>query len=357
MDNSLAFSFFFSWVTSFLITYLYIPKIIEFANRFKLYDKKNTRSIHDRKVPAFGGLAIFAGILISCMFWCQMSNIQFFLVGLAMIFFVGLVDDFLDLSPIKKLLGQIFAIYIVIHYSGICINNFHGVLGIYEIPGYVSIPFTIFTFIVITNAYNLIDGIDGLAGGIGIIAAISFSTLSFLAENYNFTIIGLTLVGSLMAFMKYNFFPAKIFMGDTGSLLVGFILSVLAVNTIEAGFVSTNINFPNKGPFLAIGILALPLFDSLRVFMVRLIKYKRNPLSADRRHFHHVIFRINKSQKNTVFTIYFTSIILLVITYCLIDFNVNYAIAILAILSFLILLIPFSYFKYFFNKRKDIDKK
>tara|TARA_B110000914_G_scaffold187919_1_gene172619 strand:- start:146 stop:637 length:492 start_codon:yes stop_codon:yes gene_type:complete len=153
-------------------------------------------------------------------------------------------------------------------------------------------------------------------------------------------IIAFTLMGALLGFLKYNFHPAKIFMGDTGSLVVGIILSVLAINSIRYGLVTDTIKLPNKGPLLAIVILAIPLFDSLRVFVARIIK-GRHPLSPGRGHIHHALLNLGFGHKYTSLALYFFSLVLILFSYFLLELNINMSILILAGISFILLYIPF----------------
>ncbi len=340
---------------SFIITYLAIPKIIHFANKLRLHDNPGERASHKGRIPVFGGVAIFSGIIFSLLLGIACSYgsatesiiaektnlILFVLVSLIIVFFLGIIDDLLSLSPFRKLLGQILSVLIIIYLADIRIENMHAVLGFNEpLSNSASTLFTIFTVIVIINGYNLIDGIDGLAAGIGIIAGISFGWLSYINQEFHFVIISSALVGSLIAFLRFNFHPARIFMGDTGSLVIGLILSVLAINQVDAGIVNTTPSYPHKGPLLAIGILAIPLFDSLRVFILRVLK-KKNPLSPDRNHFHHTLLDLGFNHRSTTFVIYIITILILVLTYFLINVNINYGITIIALVNFLILIIPF----------------
>jgi len=335
-DLNIVFSFF----SAFLLTFLIIPKIILFSKRLRLFDMPGHRAVHNSGVPIFGGIAIFIGIILSLLIWGALENIQFILASLIIVFFIGLIDDLLSLSPVKKILGQIIAVLIIIYLQGLKIDNFHGVLGIYEISEIFSTLFTIFVVIVITNGFNLIDGVDGLAGGIGIISSLSFGILALIMNQNDVAIISFTLSGSLVAFLKYNFHPASIFMGDTGSLVVGMILSILAINLIDSGIVTEFISFPNKGPLLAIVFLAIPLFDSLRVFLNRVRKGKK-PLSAATDHVHHALLDLGLGHKNTARVLYLISISLIVGTYFLLSININLSISILALVSYFILLFPY----------------
>ena len=331
----------FSLITAFLITYVAIPKVIFFAEKLRLLDEAGIRASHKGSVPIFGGIAIFTGIIFSLLFWADIENIQYLLVSILIIFFVGVIDDLLVLSPFKKIVGQIIATLIIIFFHDMQIDSMHGVLGISEtLSPWVSIPFTIFVVIVITNGFNLIDGVDGLAGGIGVISSFSFGVIALLMGQSDMAIVAFTLMGALLAFLKYNLNPAKIFMGDTGSLVVGLILSILAINIIRYGLVAETIKLPNKGPLLAIAILAIPLFDSLRVFVVRVFK-RKHPLSPGREHIHHTLLDLGFGHKKTSFILYFSAISIIVSSYFLLDVNVNIGIAILALISFILLYIPF----------------
>ena len=345
---NLCYNIFFTFVTSFLITYVAIPKVISFAQQFRLTDVAGKRAVHEGSTPIFGGIAIFSGIIFSLLFWAELENIQFLLASFLIVFFVGVIDDLLNLSPLKKLVGQIIAILIVIYLGELKIDSMHGVLGLTnQMPDWISTAFTIFVVIVITNGFNLIDGVDGLAGGIGIISASCFGFIAILMHQSDMAIIAFSLAGALLAFLRYNFNPAKIFMGDTGSLVVGMILSVLAINTIKIGLITEDFKLPNKGPLMAIVFLAIPLFDSLRVFIARIIK-GRHPLYPGRGHIHHALLDLGFGHKSTALILYFTSILLIFVAYYLLEINLNLSIAVVAFVSYIILLIPF----YILRKRK-----
>jgi len=337
---SLDLNIIFSLITAFVITYVAIPKVIFFAEKLRLLDEAGIRASHKGSTPIFGGIAIFSGIIFSLLFWADIENIQYLLVSILIVFFVGVIDDLLVLSPFKKIVGQVIATSIIIFLGDLKIDNMHGVLGIYDLPIWIGVLFTIFVVIVITNAFNLIDGVDGLAAGVGVISSFSFGIIAVLMEQSEMAIISFTLVGALLGFLKYNLYPAKIFMGDTGSLVVGMILSILAINSIRYGLVTESIKLINKGPLLAIVLLAIPLFDSLRVFVVRIFKGK-HPLSPGREHIHHTLLDLGFGHKKTSFILYFSSISIIVFSYFLLDVNVNIGIGILALISFILLYIPF----------------
>ena len=330
----------FSFLTSLIITYVSVPKVIYFANKFRLADIPGERSSHKRIIPVFGGVAIFLGIIFSMFIWGYPGSIKFIILSLVIVFFVGVIDDLLGLTPYKKLIGQILAVLIVIYLGEIQIDSMHGVLGVYVLPDLIATLFTIFVVVVITNCVNLIDGVDGLAAGIAIISSFFFGVIAYFMNQFDMAIIAFSLIGALLSFLRYNFHPARIFMGDTGSLLVGMVLSLLAINLIRQGLVTETIDFPNKGPLLAIVFLAIPLFDSLRVFIAR-ISEGRHPLYPGRGHIHHALLDLGVGHKKTALYLCVLSVLLIIGSYFLLELNVTLSIAILAFVSFIILIIPF----------------
>ena len=337
----------FSLITAFFISFLAIPRLIEFAQKLKVFDNGGDRASHEGSTPFFGGIAIFTGVICSLLFWADIEDIQYILVSILIVFIVGLIDDLRQITAFKKLIGQIIATLILIFFGDLQIDSMHGVLGVYDLPIWISTLFTIFVVIVITNGFNLIDGVDGLAGGVGVIATSCFGFVSVMIGQNDMALIAFTLSGALIGFLKYNYYPARIFMGDTGSLVVGMILSVLAINTIKFGLITEDFKLPNKGPLMAIVFLALPLFDSLRVFIVRTSKGV-GPFSPGRDHIHHALLDLGFGHKRTALILYFISALLIFGSYFLLELNVNLSIAILALFSYFLLFIPF----YILRKRK-----
>jgi UDP-GlcNAc:undecaprenyl-phosphate GlcNAc-1-phosphate transferase len=338
---------FFSFLSALLISYIAIPKLIHFAQKLELFDNGGDRASHQGSTPFFGGIAIFTGVICSLLFWADIENILYILVSILIVFIVGLIDDLRQITAFKKLIGQIIGTLVLIFLGDLQIDSMHGVLGVYDLPVWASLSFTIFVVIVITNGFNLIDGIDGLAGGIGLISSLSFGAIALIMEQNDMALIAFTLSGALVGFLKFNTFPARIFMGDTGSLVVGMILSVLAINCIKYGLVTETHSLPHIGPLLAISLLAIPLFDSLRVFVVRAINGK-GTLTAARDHVHHVLIDLGAGHKYTSLLLYMVSVIIILFTYFLVMFNmnINVCIAILAVFSFLLWLIPVYMSKY-----------
>lgn len=301
-------------IFSFVVVTITIPVIIRVALEKHLMDEPNGRSSHIQKTPSLGGIAIFASMVITFLLATPESdtstvNIHLIIPSLVILFFIGLKDDILVIDPYKKLLAQVLAATLVIYFTDIRISNLFGILGMYEISYAPSFVITLFVIIVITNAYNLIDGIDGLAAGIGIVAALAFGVYFYLVDIHWATVLAIVAVGSLLAFIRFNFSKAsKIFMGDSGSLVVGFTLSLLAVKFIQHNQVLNNFYIPNA-PTIAILILAVPLFDTLRVFTHR-IASGIGPFVADRNHIHHFIIDNGFSHLRATLLLSFSSIIL-----------------------------------------------
>lgn len=289
-----------SLAISFTITFLAIPVIVTVAERKKLFDIPDERKVHQTPIPSLGGLGIFAGFIIACLLAVQFqtsSEFQYFLAASIVIFFLGLKDDILVISPIKKFIGQVMAAFLVIYKGGIQIKSMHGFLGIYELPEMFSLLLTYFTVIVIINSFNLIDGIDGLAGSLGLMTAIVFGVYFLQVNMVAYSVLSFSLAGSLIAFLIFNFQPAKIFMGDTGSMLIGLIASVLVVKFINVAD-EASASFPiTASPAIGFSVLMVPLLDTLRVFGIRII-HRRSPFSPDRNHVHHLLLDKGLSHRN-----------------------------------------------------------
>jgi UDP-N-acetylmuramyl pentapeptide phosphotransferase/UDP-N-acetylglucosamine-1-phosphate transferase len=291
-----------SVVISFTITFLAIPAIIRVAEQKKLFDVPNARKIHREMIPALGGLGIFAGFLLACLLsagFRESPELQYFIAASIVVFFLGLKDDILVISPVKKFLGQVAAATFIIYKGGIQISSMHGFLGVYELPQMFSLLLTYFTVLVIINSFNLIDGIDGLAGTLGIIASSIFGFYFLKAGLSAYAIMGFSLAGSLAAFLIFNYNPAKIFMGDTGSMLIGLVNAVLVLKFISIAE-EPGVTFPVvASPAIGFTALLIPLLDTLRVFAIR-IYHQRSPFSPDRNHIHHLM--LDKGWSHTTIT-------------------------------------------------------
>jgi UDP-GlcNAc:undecaprenyl-phosphate GlcNAc-1-phosphate transferase len=281
-----------AFITAFLLVFLAIPSIINIAKVKHLYDEPDHRKSHAEAVPTLGGVAIFAGVIFSIILWTPFDvfgDLQYILCAFIIIFLIGAKDDILPMSPVRKLMGQVFACFILVFKAQVVLTSLYGIFGIYEIPEILSILLSMFTILVIINAFNLLDGINGLTGSIATLISITLGTWFFLVDRTDLAIIAFSLAGATIAFLRYNITPARIFMGDTGSMLIGLVSAILVIEFIEihAEIQGSPYAF-TAVPAVAVGILILPLFDTLRVFMMRILRGK-SPLSADRSHIHHLL--------------------------------------------------------------------
>lgn len=270
-----------------------IPVIIKISRLKNLMADPGERSSHITKTPTLGGVAIFASTLISYFLWENPDEgqlIHLSISAIVILFFLGVKDDILVLSPKKKMFVQVAVSALVVVLADLRIENLFGIFGINEVPYALSLPLTVFIFIALINAINLIDGIDGLAGGIGMIAGGMFGLWFFLNGHFAMACLAASMAGSLFGFLRFNYSrTSKIFMGDTGSLIVGFLLSMFALKFIQLNIeYRFNPNASFSAPILAIVVLIVPIFDTLRVFIVRL-KDKKSPFVGDRNHLHHIL--------------------------------------------------------------------
>jgi len=282
--------------TSFLLTFLIFPVYIKLLKKKDFLDDPGGRKIHTAKTPAMGGLPIFIGLCLSVLLWLpfeMLGEVKYVLGAVGIVFIIGFRDDLINLRAYQKLLGQIAAAVIIVTVADIRFTSLYGLFGVESIHISVSYLISLFTIIVITNAYNLIDGIDGLAGSVGLIASLFFGIWFFLNDQIGLASVSLALAGALFAFLNFNWAPSKIFMGDTGSLFIGFFLSISAIAFIDINHSLQGGDFTFQGSIgTALAILIVPLADTLRVFIRRVLRGK-SPMHPDRTHTHHVLLRLN----------------------------------------------------------------
>jgi UDP-N-acetylmuramyl pentapeptide phosphotransferase/UDP-N-acetylglucosamine-1-phosphate transferase len=293
-----------AFLTAFTIAFLAVPPVIRVSSIRRIFDEPDERKLHKNSIPSLGGVAMFAAIFFSIIFWSQDINfeqLRWMILPLFIIFMQGLKDDIVSIHAVKKLIGQLIATAIMVFWGELYIDNLHGFMGIHQIPIYVSIPFTLFTVAVIVNSFNLIDGVDGLAGTIGVVATVTFGTLFFIGQHYSLALISFTITGALLGFLWYNFSPAKIFMGDGGSLVIGMVLGILCIRFLDAQ-ISLIGQETLPTPPIALAILIVPLTDTLRVFIIRMMQ-GRSPFSPDRNHLHHVLLRLGFNHRQVALTL------------------------------------------------------
>jgi UDP-GlcNAc:undecaprenyl-phosphate GlcNAc-1-phosphate transferase len=280
------------FIIGLLLSAISIPVIIKVAHLKNLHDDPDeVRKLHKSSIPTLGGIAIFAGALVAFSSLYDLhgfGDLRFITPALVILFFAGVKDDLLVLAPLKKLLIQIGCALLITIAGNLRLTSLWGIMTIQDIPYWSGVLITTILIVGLINAYNLIDGINGLAGSLGLLATLFFGAW-FAASGFgSLSILSFSLAGALLGFLFYNYNNAKIFMGDTGSMAVGFIIAVLAIRFVETNRLQLDsLPYPIiNAPAVAFAVLSIPLFDMVRVFSYRLMK-KRSPFQADRNHIHH----------------------------------------------------------------------
>ncbi|MDB5030048.1 MraY family glycosyltransferase [Mucilaginibacter sp.] len=286
-----------------LLSIIAIPSILHVARVRHLYDDiGHFRKQHDHGIPRLGGVAIFVSFAITALVFSIINKffpISYLLIASIILFAMGLKDDLSGVNSSTKFMVQFIVALILVVFGDIRLTSMYGVFGIYQISFTISCALSVLVIIMIINAFNLIDGIDGLAAITGIIVNSVFAILFIYIHQYESAVISLILVGSIAGFLKFNIPPAKIFMGDTGSLFIGLISVVMAIKLIELNKFAVDHN-PQiyAAPALTVAILIVPIFDTLRVFFIRIIS-GISPFTADRNHVHHRILRLGYTHLQT----------------------------------------------------------
>lgn len=318
----------FSGIISFGIVFITIPTILTVSHSKKLFDEPSGRRVHKKSTPTLGGLGIFFGIILTFMLYSDLypssATIPFLMTSALIIFSIGIKDDILVTAPIIKLLGQVLTAVIIVVLGKVIITDFHGFFGLHPEPVF-SIFFSILFFVFIINGFNLIDGVDGLAAITGIITLSSFTTWFIINENETMSVLGVIIIGSLVAFSYYNMFSKrqKIFMGDTGSLLIGFFVAFFAIAFMESNIACqkplNSINM-TSAPAVAFGVLIVPIIDTLRVFFFR-ISRGHSPFHADKTHVHHRLLALGLTHIQISILVGFVNIIFVTTSFLLKDFG------------------------------------
>jgi len=309
------------FVTSFFVVLLTTPSLIKVAKMKHLVDEPSeARKHHKRSVPTIGGIIIFAATVFSYALWFPWDNVAFFgspakftesvkefkflIAASILIFFIGVKDDIIGVAPVKKLVGHIIVGFILVMMADIRITGLHGVFGVNDLPYWGSVLLSIFTYVVVVNAFNLIDGSDGLAAGVGFIASVLFGIWFYRVLQFDLSLMSFVLAGSLGAFLLFNFSPARIFMGDSGSLFIGALIFAISLKCVETRPLLMPIDFKGVSPpIFAMSVLAYPLVDTLRVFTIR-IAAGLSPFAADRNHIHHRLIDKGFTHAQTAMILY-----------------------------------------------------
>lgn len=329
---------------SFIITYLSIPIIVRVSIAKNLFATPNRRTSHKLATPTLGGIAMFAGVLVSSLLFVDSDEIhtfQYVISGSFILFFFGIKDDLMPLSWKMKIFGEVVAAFFLIVLGNFRITDLHGILGIHQI-NYLSS--TILTFIVmigIVNAMNLIDGIDGLAAGLSFMATCIFGVWFFMTGQSALAVIAISVTGMLLAYLGFNVFGTKnkIFMGDTGALLLGYLMTIFVIDMNQYTLAANSPWYINNTPVVTFAILFIPLYDTLHVMAIRIIK-GRSPFTADRNHIHHRILRIGFTHGQTTLILLFTNAFFIFLVFMLQDLEIHLLMLVIFSLGIIKSLIP-----------------
>ncbi len=338
------------FLTSFFVVLMATPSLIKVAKLKHLVDEPgDERKLHTRSIPTIGGIAIFGSLLFAYSLWFpdefsyiakSIDNFKVVISSLILLFFVGIKDDIIGTAPMKKLGAHFVVGFIIVIIYDIRITGMHGIFGVGELDLWQSYLISIFTYIVVVNAFNLIDGIDGLASGIGLISSLAFGFLFGYIGNVPLALLAFILAGSLSGFLIFNFSPARIFMGDSGSLIIGAVISILTLNAVDLPSSLLPEHLQNIHiSILIIAFLVYPLTDTIRAFTLRAINGK-SPFTADKGHIHHLFIKAGFNHRKTVLILYLYNILVILFVVFIPFQNITLNLLILVALALSITFIP-----------------
>lgn len=329
-------------ITAFSVGFLTTPIVIFILRKANIVDAPGGRKIHEKVTPSMGGIGFVVATFVSLAIWgwqFSLPDMRYLLGAIALMFIVGLRDDLVELKAKHKLAGQFVAVLLVVVAGDIRIKDFHGFLGLEELPLLISYVFTSFVLLALTNSFNLIDGLDGLAGTIASISLALLGSWFYVQGLDSYAVLSFSLLGGVLAFMIFNWHPAKIFMGDTGSLSLGFALGSLILAFIENNSALPQSTFLKIEPAFTAGIVLMiyPLYDMARVF-IRRISQGKHPMTADKSHVHHFLMRMGLKHNEVALFLGFLQLSLIILVFILSDFSDN---VVLPVLSAIVLFLGF----------------
>ncbi|MBN3518841.1 undecaprenyl/decaprenyl-phosphate alpha-N-acetylglucosaminyl 1-phosphate transferase [Algoriphagus lutimaris] len=323
-------------ITAFSVGFLVTPILIQVLRKAKIGDVPGGRKIHKSFVPSMGGIGFFIAAAMTLLIWAwqfPLPDIKYILGGILFMFFVGLRDDIVELKASRKLLGQLMAVLLVVVLADIRIKTFHGFLGIEELPIAASYIFTTVVLLALTNGFNLIDGLDGLAGTIAIITLACLGGWFLVQGIESYALISFVFMGGILSFLAFNWHPAKIFMGDTGSLTIGFTLATLIVAFMEIneGLPSNTFLKFDSTFSISVALMIFPLYDMARVFTRRLLQGK-GPMTPDKSHVHHFMMRMGLQHNQVALILGSLQFLMIVLAFTLRDYSDHIVLPILSVL-------------------------
>lgn len=329
---------------SFLLTFYTIPTVVKISRRKNLMDEPGSRSSHLRKIPNLGGISMFYSLAVcASIFAFELFDLyKFLFASLVILLYIGVMDDIVVMRAYKKLFAQIIVTSLMVIGSDVRIRSFFGLFGVYELNYFFSVAISIFTFIVLVNAFNLIDGIDGLAGGYSILCSAMFGISYYRLGEYNYPLVVLSgvIIGCVIGFLYFNlsnYRNNKIFMGDTGSMILGFLLAFTAICFIDI-FIDKELPevpryYLQSAPAIAMAILILPIIDTLNVFIIRICNGK-SPFVADKNHIHHSLLKLGLTHRRSTVYILMYYLFIVSVAYFFRHINVNVLLLVIVILGF-----------------------
>lgn len=303
---------------AFLITFLGIPAVVKLAVVKNLLDEPGDRRSHDMPIPRLGGTMIFAGVILSSVLFTSLSNayeLKYIIAGMLILFFIGVKDDIVSLTPIKKAIGQFLAASLIVLAGDIKIACCYEMAIPTGVPYIISVVVSVLVIVALINSINFIDGIDGLASGVGILVSSILGAWFIASGHISYSVMCFSLSGALIAFLYFNVWSNKhkIFLGDTGSMLIGFLLAVFVIRFLE---LNADYNQPvrlNSAASMALALLFIPIFDSLRVMIVR-VRNGKSIFKADNNHIHHMVLQLSNSHIKATSTLLAVNLLLIVLT-------------------------------------------
>ncbi|MDR1592589.1 MAG: undecaprenyl/decaprenyl-phosphate alpha-N-acetylglucosaminyl 1-phosphate transferase [Prevotellaceae bacterium] len=305
-----------SILITFIAGLITMPFVIRIARKHNLVVKPNKRTSHQGAIPNIGGLNIFISLLLIYVWLIADAFSIYQLIGFCFIFLVGFIDDMVDLTPFWKIIGESGAALFLIVFADVRISHLHGLFGIEELPLWWSYLISYTVFFAIINSFNLIDGVDGLASGLGIVSSLFFAIYFTLVGEALMALLCFATIGALAIFFIYNVFgksERKIFMGDSGALLTGYLLVCFvflfleknAYHTVDSSYQMA------AAPVVAICVLFVPLFDTVRIVLTRL-KQGRSPIKPDKNHIHHLLLRTGLKHRQVTLVLLSVSLVFIV---------------------------------------------